>query len=89
MRVLRDKFSLSVESLAAAEEYIDACTERVRPERTVAAIKEDPDDNRVLECAEAAGCGLIITGDLDLLRLQQFGEIQIMTVRSFLDQNSK
>ena len=85
MRVLRDKFGLSPERLAQAEEYINACCERIKPERTVNIIKEDPDDNRVLECAEAAGCEAIITGDFDLLRLGQYGKIRIMTVRSFLE----
>jgi uncharacterized protein len=82
LRVLREK-------LARAERYIDACTARVRPSGKIDAVKEDPDDNRVLECAEAAGCEYIITGDLDLLRLGKYGEIRIVTVRMFLDQSAK
>ena len=89
LRVLRDKFSFSDERLARAERYIDACTTRAKPSGKIDAVKEDPDDNRVLECAEAAGCGYIITGDLDLLRLHNYREIQIMTVRSFLEQEAK
>jgi putative PIN family toxin of toxin-antitoxin system len=89
LRVLRDKFGLSKERLARAEHYIDACTARVTPSGTIDTVKEDPDDNRVLECAEAAGCEYIITGDLDLLRLGKYGEIRIVTVRSFLEQRVK
>jgi uncharacterized protein len=69
LRVLRDKFGFSEERLARAERYITACTTRVTPSTTIHAVKEDPDDNRVLECAKAAGCEYIVTGDLDLLRL--------------------
>jgi len=89
LRVLRDKFGLSEEGLARAERYIDACVTRVKPSGKIDAIKEDPDDNRVLECAEGAGCECIITGDLDLLRLRKYGEIQIMTVRTFLEHRAK
>ncbi len=76
LRVLRDKFGLSKERLARAERYLDTCATRVKPSSEIYAIKEDPDDNRVLECAEAAGCQYNITGDLDLLRLgttERFG----------------
>lgn len=89
LRVLRDKFGFSEERLARAERYIDTCTARVKPSTKIDAVKEDPDDNRVLECAEAAGCEYIITGDLDLLRLGKYGEIRIVTVRSFLEQRAK
>jgi len=87
LRVLRDKFGFSEERLARAKHYITACTTRVTPSATIDAVKEDPDDNRVLECAEAAECDYIITGDLDLLRLGEYGGIRILTVRSFLDQS--
>lgn len=89
LRVLRVKFDLSQDRLLRARSYIENCTTQVLPSRRIDAIKEDPDDNRVLECAEAAGCEYIITGDLDLLRLGKYGEIQIMTVRTFFDQRPK
>lgn len=89
LRVLRDKFGFSEERLARAEQYIENCTTRVRPSGKIAAIKDDPDDDRVLECAQAAACEYIITGDLDLLRLGKYGEIRIVTVRSFLERSPK
>jgi uncharacterized protein len=89
VRVLRDKFGFPEERLARSERYIDNCTIRVKPSVKIDAIKDDPDDNRILECADTAGCEYIITGDLDLLRLGKYTEIRIMTVRSFLDQNAK
>jgi putative PIN family toxin of toxin-antitoxin system len=89
LRVLLDKFQLSKERLAWAEGYINACTTRVKPSGTVDAVKDDPDDNRILECAEAAGCECIVTGDLNRLRLGKYGEIRIMTIRTFLEQHAK
>jgi len=88
LRVLRDKFGFSDERLVRAEKYITDCTKRVNPAETLDVVKEDPDDNRVLECAEAAGCEAVITGDLDLLRLGKYREIRIMTVREFLNRGT-
>jgi uncharacterized protein len=48
-------------------------------------IKEDPDDNRVLECAEAGGADYIVSGDRHLLRLKVHSRIPILTARQFLD----
>jgi uncharacterized protein len=89
LRVLRDKFGLSTERLSEAERYINACTLRVNTVGRIDAIKDDPDDNRILECAEAAGCEAIITGDSHLLRLGKHGDTQIFTVRSFLDRSAR
>jgi len=48
-------------------------------------IKEDPPDNRVLECAVSAGSDYIVTGDKDLLRLGRYDAIRILSVADFLD----
>jgi uncharacterized protein len=32
-------------------------------------VLDDPDDNRVIECAVASGSYCVVTGDKDLLRL--------------------
>lgn len=44
----------------------------------------DPDDNRILECAQAAEASFIVTGDDDL-RLKLFGPAKIVTPRAFVD----
>jgi len=56
----------------------------VAPTVTV-KLCDDPDDNRVLECAQAAAARFIVTGDDDLLRLGQFGSTEIVTPRGFVD----
>ncbi len=43
------------------------------PTQTLDVIKEDPDDNRILECAAAAKSDYIVTDDKDLLRLGKYG----------------
>ena len=58
---------------------------RVHPEVSLAVIKDDPDDDRILECAVAARAQAIVSGDRHLLRLTSFQGIQIQTPRQFLD----
>jgi putative PIN family toxin of toxin-antitoxin system len=41
-------------------------------------ICRDPNDDQVLACAKAARADLIVSGDKDLLVLQNYGLIQIV-----------
>jgi putative PIN family toxin of toxin-antitoxin system len=83
-RILRDKFRWPDEDLAEAATDLADFTLRVSPTQTIDAVPEDPDDNRVLECAVAAGSRYIVTGDAALLRLGRYGGIQIMRVADFM-----
>jgi uncharacterized protein len=47
-------------------------------------IKEDPVDNRILECALTAEVDFIISGDEHLLSIGRFGRIEIITASEFL-----
>ena len=49
------------------------------------AVRADPDDDKVLECAEVAGASHIVTGDRrHLLPLGSFKEMSIVTAADFL-----
>ena len=54
------------------------------PSQTLNIIKEDPDDNRILECAAEAGSDVIVSGDDDLLVLKEFRGIRVLSPRQFL-----
>jgi hypothetical protein len=41
-------------------------------------VKRDPDDNRVLECAQSSGSDYIVTGDKDLLDLKHHAGARIL-----------
>lgn len=56
----------------------------VDPQFTVNYILDDPSDNRVLECALAAKCDYIITGDKHLLRIKNLDNIKIVSPVTFL-----
>ena len=52
---------------------------------TLAVVKDDPDDDRVLECAIAGHADSIVSGDRHLLKLGAYEGIPIATVRQFMD----
>lgn len=56
----------------------------VNPAEKLAVIKEDPDDNKFLEVAEAGGAGYIVSGDEHLLKLREYRSIQILPPTAFL-----
>jgi len=48
-------------------------------------VADDPDDDRILECAVAAGAGYIVTGDRrHLLPLGSFRDTRIISAADFL-----
>jgi predicted nucleic acid-binding protein len=49
--VLRDKFFWSREALSMAQPRTADFTIRVTPTQKLGAVREDPADNRILECA--------------------------------------
>lgn len=57
----------------------------VRPEFKLNIIKEDLEDNRMLDCALQAKADFIVSGDKHLLKLRNFKNTKITTPREFLD----
>ena len=57
----------------------------VNPKVKLDLIKKDPEDNKILECALAAGADFVVSGDGHLLKLRKFKNIKIMRPREFLD----
>jgi uncharacterized protein len=85
VRVLRDKFQWDGYALQDARGKLLAVGNHVFPTETVRVIKEDPDDDRILECAAAARSDFIVSEDKDLLRLGHFGDARIVSVRDFIN----
>ncbi len=83
-RVLRDKFLWSDDMLQGTAAQLSRFTSLVHPTEIIDAVPEDPDDNRVLECAVSAGSRFVVTGDAALLRLGSYRGIRILKVADFL-----
>ena len=48
-------------------------------------VKDDPDDNKFLECAVAFDSKVIISGDKHLQQIKKYIDIQILSPREFMD----
>src|SRR3989344_3702626 len=51
----------------------------------VKVIKEDPDDDIILETASVGNVDYIVSGDPHLLRLKEFGKVKMITANEFLE----
>lgn len=83
-RILTEKFGWSREETRARCGLVWSWGSRVRPQVPFSVISEDPDDDRVLECAVAAQAQAIVSGDRHLQRLGSFQSIPIRSPRQFL-----
>jgi uncharacterized protein len=82
--VLRDKFRWSEEMLDEGISDLRDFTQPVTPMQRLHVIAEDPDDDRVIECAVASDSQYIVSGDKHLLRLIQYQSIRVLRVSEFL-----
>jgi len=85
--VLRDDFAWEAYRLHFAREQLAKLGNLVTPKKAIDAVKEDPDDDRILECALEAGSEFIVTSDKDLLRLSAYSNIRIVTPSQLLEQH--
>jgi putative PIN family toxin of toxin-antitoxin system len=82
---LHIKFGVSPEDAALVRSRLENLADVVEPAESLSVITDDPDDNRVLECAMKGRADLIVSGDRHLLKLANYQDISIVTVRQFLD----
>ncbi len=82
--IARPKFGLGDETSFEITREIEDTFLFVFPKIVIERIKDDPDDNAILECALAADAEYIVTGDPHLLGLDSFKGIQILTPATFL-----
>jgi uncharacterized protein len=82
---LHDKLAFSEQQIADTLTDLLSYLRVVTVTERLTVVITDPDDDRVLECAVAAGASYIVTGDRrHLLPLVSFREIAIITAADFL-----
>jgi uncharacterized protein len=79
------KFRVSAEDAHLIRARITASAEIITPKETLNVITDDPDDNRVLECAVSGKADVMVSGDRDLLTLVNYQGIPILRVREFME----
>ena len=78
--VLRGKFEMPEKDAKEVIKSIREISFLVQPKEKINLIKEDPPDNKILECAVAADADYIISGDLKHLQsLKEFRDIPILS----------
>jgi putative PIN family toxin of toxin-antitoxin system len=82
---LRGKFAVSERDAQAIRVKLEGNANLVDPNFELNAVSDDPDDNRVLECAVAGKADFIVSGDRHLLRIGCYEGIAIVTVRQFIE----
>lgn len=61
----------------------------VEPEEKLNIVKDDSDDNKILECAKAGNVDFVVSSDNHLLKLKEFEKIKIITPAEFLSKTQK
>jgi len=86
----REKFSKKLEgkkyTVNEAVTKIALIAVLIESTHKINVIKEDPDDNRVLECAVSAKADVVISGDGHLLSLKNYAGIDIIPASEFIKQ---
>jgi putative PIN family toxin of toxin-antitoxin system len=78
------RFKEPEERIEALLKGLRAVATLVDPGFNLQVIKDDPDDDRVLECALEAGASYIISGDMHLLRLKEYQGIMVLPPEDFI-----
>ncbi len=82
--ILEKKFRWSKKQVLETIAYIKNITTEVKSGIEVSIIRDDPSDNKILECALSARAQYIVSGDKHLLRLKRYKEIRILNPADFL-----
>jgi putative PIN family toxin of toxin-antitoxin system len=83
-RVLRETFGLEERVRLHRLKALVKAAEIINPQMTLDVIREDPADNRILECAVEGRANLIVSGDRHLRRLTIYQGIPIVRPVDFL-----
>ena len=82
---LKKDFSWDRDQIKHTIEKIKAKTFLIQPKNKVSVIKENDDDNRILECAIEGRVQFLISGDRKhLLPLEEYQGIKILSPAEFL-----
>lgn len=84
IRVMK-KLNINADIIADWDKVIRKNAVNIKPARKITAVKDDPSDNKFLECAVESKADYIVSGDKHLQKLNSFEGIKIVTARQFLD----
>ena len=77
-KVLKRDFDYSEEEINNFISIIMQFSNIIEPNTIINIIQNDPEDNRILECAVSASADIILSYDKHLLNLKEFNDIKII-----------
>jgi uncharacterized protein len=80
----RPKFKVSEEEVNRTILALIHTADVISVKSKLSVVKEDPDDNMILETAIDGAANVIVTGDNHLLSLETFRAIKIISVKEML-----
>jgi hypothetical protein len=83
--ISREKFGLPEEVATEIVAVVEAASVVVEPKQKLKVVERDPKDDPFLECAIAGGAEYIVTGDNDLLSLEEYEGVKIVGPEELLD----
>ena len=83
-RVLAGDFNLEKQEVDDILNALLYFTHLIEPKESVTFIKDDPKDDKILDCAIACNAEFIVSQDNHLLNLKNFKNIKIVSPEEFL-----
>ena len=83
-KVLVRDFNLEKQEIDDIVSAVLYFTHLIEPKESVTVIKDDPKDDKILDCALACNADFIVSQDNHLLNLKSFRSIKIVSPEEFL-----
>jgi len=81
---LMTKFGLNSEEAGRVMADFSTFTKPIRISSRINVVKDDPDDDKFIECAMECDAEFIISGDMHLLNMKKYEGIDIINGATFL-----
>jgi len=80
----RPKFHASKNEIDYFINSIEEIGNKITPKKRITNGSRDKSDNKYIDCAITANVDYIVSGDIHLLELKEYGKIKIVTVKDYL-----
>ena len=87
-KVLHRDFEYSEEDIIYILERVVSFVNLVKTEEKIDVVKNDPSDNKIIECAVTSKSNLIVTYDKHLLGIGKFRDIEIIKPEELINRLS-
>ncbi len=84
LTMLARKFARDADELARVAVFLADLAEVVRPRGRIDVLQDEA-DNRILQCARTGKADVIVTGDKAMLELGGYRNINIISLREYLE----